>query len=300
MPSWRARLLKYYVRWYFRPTYESPENLRLQIKRRRETDHHEPPMRIRDRVEVTRSESGGFPVYEVAPKDYGHMDATARILYLHGGAFVFEIMEAHWDMIANLADRLQAKVTVPIYPLAPERKLVDIYAMIQPIYDDMATECKCGPFWVMGDSCGATLAIGLTQHALLARKVTAERMVLICPAMDCTLTNPCLHVKARTDPWLALPGIMDSLRLFKGDIYREDYRVSPLYGPIAGLPSTMLLIAGDDLLGPDAEIFAQKAIEHNVDIHVHRGDQMVHVWAIISVIPEGKRAQDEIVAWLNV
>ena len=43
-----------------------------------------------------------------------------RILYLHGGCYVFEIAPQHYRFCALLAKKLDATVSIPVYPLAPE------------------------------------------------------------------------------------------------------------------------------------------------------------------------------------
>ncbi|KAM3511551.1 hypothetical protein MY11210_004837 [Beauveria gryllotalpidicola] len=59
----------------------------------------------------------------------------ARILYIHSGSFIFELSPLYWDFVLVLARKLGARVTVPVYPLAPEHKPAAMYDMLQPLYD---------------------------------------------------------------------------------------------------------------------------------------------------------------------
>src|SRR5690606_8098168 len=78
----------------------------------------------------------GWPVYEILPRGI----APGRLVYLHGGAYCFEITSYHWDLIAELAERLAVQVTVPVYPLAPEHGYDDIFGFGRALYADvMAT-----------------------------------------------------------------------------------------------------------------------------------------------------------------
>lgn len=301
MPTLKARIVKLVMRMFYRPMFDTPESLMKAVEKSRRTTKPDPPPCIRDRVDITESTVSGRTVYHVTPKSA--KVTSARIMYLHGGAFVFEIVDLQWKLIANLAQRLNATVEVPIYPLAPEHTLTEVYDFLQPIYDEMAsasttaTNDDIPPFWAMGDSAGGTLSLGLTQMALQQGKPVADKLAVFSPAIDCTMVNPELHVKAKTDPWLNIPGLMEALRLLMGDIRRDDFRLSPLFGPIEGLPPMLMLIAEDDLLGPDEEIFAAKAKEKGVDIEVFRGQGMIHAWIGADILHEAHVAQDKVVEW---
>ncbi|MFM9376996.1 alpha/beta hydrolase fold domain-containing protein [Gordonia sp. VNK21] len=47
----------------------------------------------------------------------------ARIVYLHGGAYVRDLTPAHWKFLAGIGDRHGVEVIVPQYPLAPEARV---------------------------------------------------------------------------------------------------------------------------------------------------------------------------------
>lgn len=298
MPSIKARIVRYFIQRNNHPTFESPENLNRRIKERRLTDTHKPPERLNSRVTITSHITpSNHTVYNVVAKS-AESKPAARILYIHGGAWVFEIGEPHWDFIANIAERTKATVTVPIYPLAPEHKVAEMYDMLQPIYDELAAAKDDAPFWVMGDSAGGTFSIALTQLALQQGKPIAQKMAVFSPGVDCTLVNPHLHLKAKTDPWLDTPGLVEALRHLAGDVKRDDLRMSPIYGPLEKLPKTLIFIASDDLLEPDEELFVEKAKEKGVDIDVVRGPDMLHVWIALPT-PEAAVAQDQLFEWLK-
>jgi hypothetical protein len=48
-----------------------------------------PPMRVRRKVDVTRNDLDGWPIYEIRPK---LADSTARqVLYMHSGGYVLDL-----------------------------------------------------------------------------------------------------------------------------------------------------------------------------------------------------------------
>ena len=88
-------------------------------------------------LDITTRTVDGFPVYEIAPKAG---ESRQRLLYLHGGAFVFEITSYHWGLIAEMAERVGFGITVPIYPIAPEHDFHAMFGMVRQVYRQMLGE----------------------------------------------------------------------------------------------------------------------------------------------------------------
>jgi acetyl esterase/lipase len=282
------------------PNFSTPEKLRKFIEADRAKTEYRPPASAKAKLNITETKSNGFTVYTVTPKSIDGQPPAATAMYLHGGSFVVEMTEMHWKFVTDMAMRLGARVVVPIYPLGPEHHLPEMYEMLQPLYDDLAAaQTPQMPFWVMGDSAGGTLAITLTQLALDAGKPAAARVVPITPSCDVTLTNPQMHVvAAQRDYFLALPGLTEALNLFLGGVARNDPIISATYGRLDGLPPMLLFVATDDLLGPDAELFAEKIKAKGCDVTLSMGEGLMHVWPILT-LPESMTARNQMVEWLK-
>ncbi|KAF7557192.1 hypothetical protein G7046_g6106 [Stylonectria norvegica] len=298
MPSIRSYLLTWFVWFRFKGTWQSAEAIRKRVAYDRATTSYAPPPHLRKRFTIDETDTYGFPVYHVAPKSKSQSPTKARILYLHGGGFVFEIMPEHWALVAKLAERLDAVVTVPIYPLGPETLVLNMYDAVQPLYNEMAAAEVETPFWVMGDSAGGCMTFVLTQQALKAGVPAASRMVSITPVMDSSLTNPELHEVAERDPWLGIPGIEEVTRLICPDEDTKDPRISPIYGELSNLPPLLVLGASEDMLMPDARKVVEMAREKGRQAEFFFGQGMVHVWPLLP-IPEAAKAMDKIVEWLE-
>ncbi|MGH3555465.1 MAG: hypothetical protein ACRDT5_23325, partial [Mycobacterium sp.] len=64
-----------------------------------------PSKRVLKRIQVERADLGGRPVYEVCPRGIGRDALTGHLLYLHGGAYVLDLLpHFHWPAIARLAN----------------------------------------------------------------------------------------------------------------------------------------------------------------------------------------------------
>ena len=293
MPSLKSHLVAFVLKNTRKKAFASPAALNAWIAKSRKVEDHHPPEKATRRVAIAQRNVGGHVVYDVRPKTG---TAARRILYLHGGAYCFELTRFHWDLIAEIAERLSAHVSVPVYPLAPEHDFHAIYAMTSQVYREVLDSAP--DVTVMGDSAGGNMALVLTMMAAEQGWPRPARLVLLSPGLDMTLANPAVHEAARFDPWLDVPGGQEAVRLYAADMDLGDWRISPLYGDLSVLPRTLLFSGTRDLLYPDTVIFAERARAAGADVELVTGNRMIHVWPLIEM-PEARTARDRMVAWLG-
>lgn len=296
MASLKSHAVAFVLRHTRKKAFRSAEGLNRWIARARLTEDHRPPAPVAARVAVTRREVGGGRVYEARPKSGPR--SPMRILYMHGGAFVFEITPFHWRLIAEIVERTGARVTVPIYPLAPEHRFEAIFAMAMATYRSVLAETDPRDIVFMGDSAGGNMAVVMTMMAAAEGLPLPARHVLISPGLDMTMENPEVVEAARRDPWLDIDGGMEALRHYAAHIDRADWRISPIKGDLSVLPKTLILAGTRDMLTPDTTRFATLARQAGADIELVVEPGMIHVWPLIDM-PEARRARDRIVAWLG-
>jgi acetyl esterase/lipase len=295
MPSLKSRAVAVYLRHTRKRAFTSASELNRWIARARLTENHRPPAAIASRVDITQHDVGGSRVYEVAPRG-GRGDR--RILYMHGGAYVFEITPYHWRLITEMAERLDAQVTVPIYPIAPEHRFEDMFDMVLETYRGMLREAAAEDIVFMGDSAGGNMAVVLTMMAAQAGLPLPGSHVLISPGLDMTLENPDLAEAARRDPWLDIEGGLEAIRHYAPHIDRADWRISPITGDLSVLPPMLILAGGLDLLTLDTVRFAERARAAGVEVELVVEPGMVHVWPLIDM-PEARKARNLIVEFLR-
>ena len=295
MPSLRSHIVALVVRNWHRTAFTSPEGLHRWIRWARQRESHRPPPSVAARLDITAREIAGFPVYEVRPRRIG---SGQRLIYLHGGAYVFQITSHHWALIAELAERVGAVVTVPIYPIAPEHGFHEMFGMAMEVYRDLLRKAAPADIVFVGDSAGGNMAVVLTMMAAQSGLPSPGRHVLISPGLDMSLANPAVFEAAKLDPWLAIPGGLEAVRLYAAGFDRTDWRISPLYGDLSVLPKTLLFTGTRDILHPDSLVFAERARAVGIDIEIVVEPGMLHVWPLMG-IPEARPARDRIVAFLR-
>ncbi|WP_274628491.1 alpha/beta hydrolase [Arvimicrobium flavum] len=295
MPSLKSHLVAFVLRRTRKKAFTSAAELNRWIAAARRTEDHRPPPALAKRLDIRQRHVAGFPVYDIAPR--AGIRNGQRILYLHGGAYVFEITRFHWNLIAEMSERLGVRITVPIYPIAPQHDIHAMLGMIMQVYAAMLEDADGRDILFMGDSAGGNMAVVLTMMAAERGMALPSRHVLISPCLDVSLENPAAYEVEKVDPWLGIAGGLEAIRHYSAGLARTDWRISPVFGNLAALPPTLILTGTRDLLYPDTVSFAEKARKAGVEVELVVEKGMFHVWTLIDM-PEARRARDGIVAYL--
>jgi len=274
------------------PKFSKPGALQRAIEQDRARGPAFPSKRLRKRITFREETRGIDRIFRAAP--HNGPTSPVRILYLHGGAYVFDLQAVQWKLICGLIDRTGAEVVAPIYPLAPEHSWRDGLGMVQRAYRELVEESGAENIVIVGDSAGGGLVLSLAQALRDAMFPAAAALVLFSPWLDLGVSGADQPELARRDPALTIEFLRAAGRMWAEDVPTNDPRVSPLFGEQAGLPPTIVFTGTRDILDSDAKRLA--AVAGNVTLREY--PDMVHVWPI-APIPEGWRALDEAVAFIN-
>lgn len=244
-----------------------------------------PPASLGRTLDIVASTSAaGWPVFTVTPRG---VTPSARVLYLHGGAYIREITRHHWKLVGQLTSA-GAAVTVPIYPVAPRGTASHVVAASADLAEQLAKHDE--PLVIAGDSAGGGLALAAAL-ALRDRGADAPaHTALISPWLDATGSHPEILEIAPRDPWLHPGGLTVAADAYRGELDREHPWVSPLNGDPTGLGPITLFTGTRDILNVDARRFRPLATAAGVRLDFHEEREMIHVYPLLP-IPEGKKAR---------
>ena len=237
------------------------------------------------RFTVQVDEVGGFPSYVITPRGR----TPERTLYwTHGGGFVAPIDPFHVRYAVRLAAKLNARVVMPDYPLAPEHTWCD---SVPALADDLARWTARGPVVLGGDSAGGGIALSLAQLNRDSAAAAPSHLLLHAPWVDLTNSAPGTEELDAYDPWLFIGKVNAYAEWWAGstaDLTRAE--VSPGLHDLNGLPKALMFCGTRDLLMPGCRALADRAAASEWDLtYVERPD-LLHVFPLLPGIPEARKA----------
>ena len=146
-----------------------------------------------------------------------------------------------------------------------------------------------------GDSAGGGLALGLAQDLLADGAPLPERLVLLSPWLDLTLSNPAIPEYERRDPWLAKAGLVEAGLVWAGGDDPTAPRLSPRNGALTGLPRVALFVGTREIAYPDVADLGRSAAEAGVEVDLTVAEGAVHVYPLVPA-PEGTEGARGVVA----
>lgn len=257
-----------------------------------ERTYTEPSLRLHRKHQISKREIDGHLVWTIAPREN---PSGKHVIYLHGGAYVNSFASQHWELMSKLVQSLNCTVTAPNYPHAPEYCVHDVFALMIPLYNELAAATGSSNITIMGDSSGGGISLALAQRLREDGHTQPGRLVLLSPWLDASLSNPEIAAFDEIDPFLGVEGLKYGGAAYARDVDpRSSYLVSPVYGSLRGLAPISLFIGTRDILFPDCRKLRELAADEGVNLDFREYDGMVHDW-MLGPMPEAKYAIDEIV-----
>lgn len=240
-------------------------------------------------------------VFILTPKNVEKSDMT--ILYFHGGSYMAEIMQEHWNFLEKVINSTGATVILPDYPLAPKHNYKDVFDMVVPLYNEIVKNVDLNRFVVCGDSAGGGLALALEEkivadaNALSTKEEDREEInqdemevnqvyklptktILISPWLDVRLENPQINEIQKIDKDLN----KDTLKLaglaYAGEEGINSYLVNPIDGDLSKLKNVTIFTGTSDILNPDVHVLAQRAEEQGTSINIREYEGSSHIWIL--------------------
>jgi monoterpene epsilon-lactone hydrolase len=260
-----------------------------------ERTYSEPSNRLHRKHLISKRTINGHLVWTIAPKQNA---SGKHVIYLHGGAYVNSFAPQHWDFMSKLVSMSSCTVTAPNYPHAPEHNVHDVFALMLPLYNELAANAGSSNITIMGDSSGGGISLALAQRLREDGHQQPGHVVLLSPWLDATLSNPEIAEFDKIDPFLGVEGLKYGGEVYARDVDPKSYLVSPVYGSLKDLAPVTLFIGTRDILYPDCRKLRDNAHAEGVRLDYREYDQMVHDW-MLGPLPEAKHAIKAIVETIS-
>ena len=238
-----------------------------------------PPEEIKDKIEIAEETYEGRKVFFLTPKE-GETESTV-IFYLHGGSYVAEASREHWYFLADLVEDTKATIIMPDYPLTPKYNYKDVFAMIEPLYEEMIKQENTENFIVMGDSAGGGMALALCEKLGEEGKQKPDKLILISPWLDVRLENEVIDAVEEKDKQLNREALKIAGISYAGEDGMESYLVNPILGNPETLKDISITIFTGtyDILNPDVHTWLEK-VESTLQIDLKEYEGAPHIWLL--------------------
>ena len=218
-------------------------------------------------------------------------------IYLHGGSYTNEASYFHYRFVDNLSEALNTKVILVHYPLSPEYNWKDSFNLLESLYLEI-TKNTSKKIFIMGDSAGGGLALAFTEYLNNKKIKQPNKIVLISPWIDISMSNEEMRNYEAIDPMLEIDELIPIAQKWKGNLDIKDYRVSPLYGNLKNLNDILLFVGEREILYPDIILLNKKLKKAQVNTKLIIGKSMNHIYPLYP-IKEAKEALQEIADFIN-
>lgn len=243
------------------------------------------PKKISQECYITSNEFIGRKIFTLTPKIKNEKEKY--ILYFHGGSYIAETSEEHWNFLESIVKDTGYTVILPDYPLAPKYTYEDVFTMIKPLYKEIIERISPEDLIMMGDSAGGGMALALEENLSEENEELPSKLILISPWLDTRMENSKIDEVQKNDKDLNKEALKLAGIAYKGKNGKDTYLANPIDGPLDKLKNVTIYTGTYDILNPDVEILVQKAKEKNVTIDVKEYEECGHIWVVKDVSSQG-------------
>ena len=234
------------------------------------------------------------PAIRAVPQD---ARAAGVVLWIHGGAFTMMSADTHKHLAGHAAAEVSLDVLIPDYSLAPEHPFPEALEEVCAVYGNLLDRGDQKRIFLVGDSAGAALAMGIQVRARDRGRQQPALTVLLCPWLDCTLRQPSLVANANLDVVLDAKFMREHVEAYLDGCDPAHPGVSPVYADLAGLGPLYIQAAEYDILVDDSVTLARLALEAGVDVELEIAPELPHCYQFFAgVIPEADAAITRVAA----
>jgi len=220
-----------------------------------------------------------------------------RVLFFHGGAFLFGSPKGHRKMSDQLSKLANAAVLSVDYRMSPENGR---YAGIEDAQHAYHWILNNGPegeepvefLLVSGDSAGGNLTLMLSSWSKRNASRRPDAIVAFSPSADMTMVSPTIKSNQKTDKMLGEGlGLLTKLPLpFRAWIGLIMLRMnpanplaSPVFGDLADLPPTLIHASSNEMLLGESVRYTNRALAMGSEVKLQIWKEQIHDWHLFNL-----------------
>lgn len=272
----------------------------LQKKFKTQTAYPVIPECIEEDLDFSTFKVGVNPVLHVKHK----APAEQVCIYLIGGGMLKYPKKDEVKEQIKLARLTGRDMVLPYYPLVPDNSILDVYEMLYQLYKKLIEEYEHENIAIAGGSSGGNLALGLISY------INEKGEGIPMPGkIYAASPGTMIYTEEEKRKAKILDGrdlIMSIIALENIQVGMENGREVPEYmrylqrGDYTGLKEAYLIFGGDEVFSAAADTIAEQMRKFGVDVRLEIGEGMYHMYSMMPLVPEAKKAYQNMIEYLKI
>lgn len=219
------------------------------------------------------------------------------ILYLHGGAYSAGGLPYAKVFGGHLAEKTGRAALCAGYRLAPEDPFPAALEDALAAYKETLTRYAPEDIVFIGESAGGGLCYALALYVKQLGLPQPEQIIAISPWTDLVMARDVSRLQT-LDPLIDRDNLLINAEYYAGERDRHDPLISPLYGDLAGLPPSYIIVGSHEILLDDSRLMYKALLRAGCECELHIEEGLWHVYVLYGV-PEAREAIQAIVKRLE-
>lgn len=272
----------------------------LQKKFKTQTAYPVIPECIEEDLDFSTFKVGVNPVLHIKHK----APAEQVCIYLIGGGMLKYPKKDEVKEQIKLARLTGRDMVLPYYPLVPDNSILDVYEMLYQLYKKLIEEYEHENIAIAGGSSGGNLALGLISY------INEKGEGIPMPGkIYAASPGTMIYTEEEKRKAKILDGrdlIMSTIALENIQAGMENGREVPEYmrylqrGDYTGLKEAYLIFGGDEVFSAAADTIAEQMRKFSVDVRLEIGEGMYHMYSMMPLVPEAKKAYQDMIEYLKI
>jgi monoterpene epsilon-lactone hydrolase len=253
-----------------------------------------------DGVTASDAELGGRPALRLDPAS--PVNGSARLLYFHGGGFVFGSAASARAITAALVQRIGVSAISLDYRLAPEHPYpAAIEDGVAAYTELLESGVQAESIVLVGDSAGGGLTVTTLLAAQDAGLPIPAGLVAFSPYLDLTGAGASRTTKEAIDPLFSRPALETlSTHYLAGQDPAQPLLSPAVHADPTGLPPMLLQVGTHEMLLDDATLFATRAAAADVSVTLDVVASVTHVFqGFAGMLDEADAALDRAASFVR-
>lgn len=250
--------------------------------------------KLKKKYEYHEKQLGGQPCYCFRPKD---KKIERAVLLLFGGGYLIPPSKGDFSLAGELAEHTRAEVYLPIYPLAPKYKLIDIASSVIDVYREMLQHYESQKIIFMGSSSGAAFCLTLCLYIRHEKLILPfpGRMIMLSPGLQMPPNEVQINrMKEQESKDVVIPiTFCKNIHCILVD-ESSSYLLRAFDTSWRGMPQMDIFYGDQELFYAYIPDIYEAVKEGNVRVNIHIGKNMMHCWPMLGFTKEGKKTRADI------